>query len=463
MLLGLLTQLGTAGSQAPYPVEEDGEQGWLGLRNTLVGVAVVGAAALTSTSIAAERLQWQDEVVPPQAVGGGVLKDPAKILFWPANEEAIFTAATPIVEDVDWVPPVPQWLQPVIWTPPDDQQWVPATAPQENDEWNRPAYQSWTAPIKTDWHQDEVVTTPSALNVEEDYWIPPRANDQKFVRIWTDQDERPTPAPFAYEEDGPTLKANVESVTFIVWVTQDEVTTPTGSIGGGVLKDPANIRFWPANDDFVQFTAPTFVPEEDYWLRFNSPVWPTQIKIWDHQDEVAVLQIEENEWQQFTTVTTPLQSRVWVEDDFVPTPVVALQIDEEPWQPLNVPQVKPYWQTWSDEDFIGTPSVVEENEWNAPNIPTVYCTIQPWTEDDFVPTPQTIVEEEYWQPTLVPNFVFNKLWIDQDELINLYTPDENDWPVYVPNWAQPYVTVWQDIDLATPIPPSFTSTKVWWG
>lgn len=148
---------------------------------------------------------------------------------------------------------------------------------------------------------DEIVTAPVNFYPDEDYWVAPFSVEVKplfsafldtdnwvppyihsedewtvvtpppakpFVKVFSAEDERPTPVTFTpVEEDWVTLRAYPGTINYIVWVGDEEIVPqPTPQVGAGsVLRETVNILRWHQGDDLPQQSVSVGLFDQDYW------------------------------------------------------------------------------------------------------------------------------------------------------------------------------------------------------
>jgi hypothetical protein len=382
------------GGAVPVAPDDD-SGGWFGsLPHRVAALALSAAAILLQGSLAAAAIHQQTEEIVPQPS---------------------------LAVDEDWVAPTPAWPKPILWAPPDDPQALPqpeALVVEEDWQPLPPVLE----PLRRLPAWDTDTWLPS-IAAEPDDWRPPTVlPSAPTLRLWLDQDERPTPpAGFAIEDDPPSFFRPRDEITGIFWVLQDEITITPPSVGGGILKDPATILRWPQGDDLV--TQPTFVPDEDYDWPHSYPLarlhvfsvavdedfapttfvtedepwlaapaaqsWVSSIEAID-EDWVPAPFVEESDWQPFIPIAVPAAARIWIDQDEV---TQALPFDEEAWQPPIPAWTTPILRTWEEGDLAlsqPTPLPFDDGDhWQQPWQAQPIATMPPWqvfSDQDEVPT-----------------------------------------------------------------------------
>lgn len=208
----------------------------------------------------------------PTNRGGGVLRDPANVVRWYQGDEWVGSSAAPIQDEDYWSVFTPQYPKlrflylpqteefPVLSAPSivEEIGWIPRSA--------LPKLRLWIPQ-----EQDEIPTTPATFNGVEDYWQQPVFQKPKPIKtLWQVEDERPTPPTFTpNEEDWVLAQAKFDPINSIVWAIEEDIVPQpaASSIGGGVLKDPANVVRWYQGDDIVAQAAS--IVDEDYWFTLS--------------------------------------------------------------------------------------------------------------------------------------------------------------------------------------------------
>lgn len=418
--------------EGPVPGDHDENSWWAGINFCSVGVAIAGAALALATSVSVANTIVQnglDETFVP-AMGGGVLKDEAKVFRWYQGDDLV-AAVTPLADDtVGWtiyVPPkepkktvylpdaeeipagslfgvptegdfIPSPIQPTpfLWVGQwQDEIGTPAFTPEENY-WAQLPF-SPEPPKNLVWLANDERPTPPTTIVDEDYWwVPPPVTITPLSPIWTNQAEWVVP-PASFtpsEEDWQVKLTPVYDPTIVVWaVTEDLVPQPAAVVdgGGGVIKDEVWVVRWYQGDDLPIPPAP--LPfDEDYWL--NLIPQPSTLSTWVGVDEGLIV----------------FQPLPFIEEEYWAFPV-------PPWEKAVVSG-----PNWDNADLFWT---LEETEYQpAVFLPPVIRQI--WaSEEEIVPQPpiSTFADEDFWAiPRQWEAASFITTFTADDEIGDFVTP-----------------------------------------
>lgn len=177
-------------------------------------------------------------------------EEKVNLLLQSEDSDLPVTPAPTIVEDESFIP----WAnQPItdsrVWsegdelptlTYLDEEGWVPV--------WRTPS------PVFSLWDQSEEIVPQPATTIfsDEGEFQPPVFVPKALFKVWEDTDEWPTPVTsLPFEEDWDYTFLSLDSATYIVWATDEEIIPqPAVSQGGGVGHEEVKVFQWYQGDDF---------------------------------------------------------------------------------------------------------------------------------------------------------------------------------------------------------------------
>jgi len=375
-----MIRLQFAGDDRPTPglPEDQASEGWWGgVQLCMAGVAIAaGLATGATTAQAAQQVvqSHQDEtptapttlavpddrpvqvapnlwILPPVQAIQDDGNDLGNLHLLPATDQE--TQGFRVLRVTPWLPTT--FLQPTAGL--DNTGYI---GPFWNDEEAGPVLppaRLWPVPpVPILTADDEVVTPPTALQVDDEPGIPlGRTEWETVVSLWWDSSG---PIEHAREDEGvagPLPAPHLWSTppAFILWPT-DEVGTPPAplQVDQDDWRNPVAPSLWPTPpvglvpnvpDEWPTPPAPPLTPDDDSWEVLGvPPEAPANRPLYLYPQEEAItppvpLGIEEGVWQSLVAPQlwpTPSIGLVSLEGDEWPTPppVVPLQVDQDGWR-----------------------------------------------------------------------------------------------------------------------------------
>jgi hypothetical protein len=495
-------------ADAPAAAALDEADWWSGAK--LAGIAIAGAAALLSTNVAiAQGFNHQDEVSARvnsgQGSGSAVnrrAQQTTGFQHWYQSDDIAPLAVQPVDETEWWTPPVV--AQPVVsrvWTLEDDAPTTPV-AFAADDDWQPPRIASVTVAPMVFREADELPTAATPLNAEDEFrpWIEARLT-APVVKVWSGEDERPTPASFSPPDDEwSRFKVPVDAITAVVWAETDDMAPSQVVVGGagsgnsgrravegtrfqrwwstddiapqgaqpiddapGWMPDarpqPIVARLWSLEDD-VPSTPATFAADDDWQPPRSVPAALVPQPFAD-TDEVQRAQVDDEYWQPLATNLVQPLARLWQQqDDLIPA-ASPLQVTDDYWLSPPVPQVAPVtllWQQQDERNPVAAPLQGEDEYWQAPPVPIAAPVNRVWTLDDVL-VPRPAIDDDYARELFtIPTPPVNRVWMEQDFVVPRPGIDDEYarelFAVKVPPFNR--VWVWQDEWSSGIVPDVFT-------
>lgn len=368
---------------AGFPDSDD--SWWSGAQRCFVGVAIAGAAAALTVSVAAANsFKHQDEVptaAAPTSVGGASFfgqreRVRTKFFSWPQTDELPGVAAPVALDDSGYTPP-----RRLVY---------PAVYPQ--------------------WADEQIFALGAQTALDDSGWaqLKPWPSPVQFHVIWG-QDERPTPSTtFVHQDDGPQLFAASYSVSGFIWATDE--TLPAVNTAYALADDawlpPAPVRQLPrqllvvAQDELVSQAPlpPSAGTASFYGQRERSR---TKFLYWPTSDELPAgvapaVALEDTHWTTSTSTAALPRIAQWSDEELA-FPFI---LDDSGWLPPRPPASAVQSIVSFGDDFCFLPSVtaLAEDDWLTPVPAFTASAGQLWLYQDEIPAAAVplAADEDYW-------------------------------------------------------------------
>jgi hypothetical protein len=407
------------------PSEDDW---WSGAQQCFVGVALAAAATLTSTSLLARQIHQQDDVIgaaPPQGQAEMGSTAPATqrarilptFVKWDQQDDLPAQAPTVVFDDTGWWFQEPARPQPVPQRTWDDQV-LPAQAPtvvfDDTGWWFQQPARPQPVPQRT-W-DDQVLPALLALAVEDADWSSPTtALPGPVLRIWSEDDLRPTPAVFTPNDDDPAPRTQATAeVTAILWATNEEIVpaSPVFSADDAYWQAPIralqpSVRQPTFANDEVVTVPPAVTVAEEYWSAPITALSMPSVRVWAEEDlrpTPAVFAPNDDDPAPRTPATGKVRVTLWATNEEIvqqPPPAIG---QEDTWSRPITALPRPNLRVWDDQgDFAPVVLRMDEQDWLPPPALVPAPFVQAWEDGDLVVTPEPPlgVTDEYWQQPFI--------------------------------------------------------------
>jgi hypothetical protein len=353
--------------EGPLPSDDTEVSWWAGAQACFAGVAIAGAALLTSTAaVAQQQAAWDQDWVRAPTGGAPQLIESAKVVQWFSGDELPQFVAPTFPPENDPLPNFSTALVQPQWLTLHHQDEVTQTPTLTVDESYPVPGGTFLPPAQwlTLHLQDEVPQSATPLTVDELYhWTAFQAQPQPVLFVATQQDELGQQVASVPVETDQSLALDVylQTASGIIWSLEEDIIPQASPHSGTTsLLESAKVVRWSAGDELP--LQPTQVVDDAPW---SAPVvWQAASK-WFAQD---------------------------LQDEIAQAP--ANVVDSDGWSPFGAPQQLSFY--WPDQPDELPQFWADEEAWiQAPQMSAAF-TFTPWSDDDYVAPPGLAADGDDW-------------------------------------------------------------------